>query len=97
MISPVAVDPVNETISIKSVFSNASPKALPIPITRFTDPFGKSSFSKISKIRIEVNEEYSDGFKTIVFPHAKAGIIFLMTVESGKFQGVINNATPSGL
>ena len=50
-----------------------------------------------SAIKIEVKEQYSDGFKTIVFPQAKAGIIFLITVESGKFQGVINNATPNGI
>ena len=49
MISPVAVDPVNETISIKSVFSNASAKALPIPITRFTDPLESPLFLKFQK------------------------------------------------
>ena len=97
MDSPVAVEPVNETISTSSVLINASLKVLPGPRTRLTDPFGSSLLSRISKINRDVKEEYSEGFKTIVFPHASAGIIFLITVERGKFHGVINKATPRGL
>ena len=47
----------------------------------------------------EVKDAYAarpEGFNIIVLPHVKAGIIFLITVDKGKFHGVISNATPNG-
>ena len=37
-----------------------------------------------------------DGFSTTVLPHASAGAIFHASISSGKFQGMIWPATPSG-
>src|SRR3990170_1435705 len=36
------------------------------------------------------------GLRTTVFPHASAGAIFQASMRSGKFQGMICPATPSG-
>ena len=38
----------------------------------------------------------SAGFRTTVFPQAKAGATFQATIKSGKFQGMICPATPRG-
>ena len=38
----------------------------------------------------------SAGFSTTVFPHASAGATFQASISSGKFQGMIWPATPSG-
>ena len=37
----------------------------------------------------------SAGFRTTVFPHAKAGAIFHAAMRRGKFQGIICPATPN--
>jgi hypothetical protein len=37
-----------------------------------------------------------DGFNTIALPYIKAGIVFLMGVLNGKFQGFIPRITPLG-
>ena len=38
----------------------------------------------------------SAGLSTTVLPHASAGAIFHASISSGKFQGMIWPATPSG-
>ena len=38
----------------------------------------------------------SAGFKTIVFPAAKAGANFQAAIRRGKFHGIIKPTTPSG-
>ena len=38
----------------------------------------------------------SAGFRTTVLPQARAGAIFQAAISSGKFQGMIWPATPSG-
>ena len=45
---------------------------------------------------IAVSGVVSAGLSTTVFPHASAGAIFHESMRSGKFQGMIWAATPSG-
>ena len=87
---------MNETILRADDSIKDGPTTLPSPNTRLATPLGSEILSISSKRKIDVSEENSEGFKTIVLPHIKAGIIFLITVDNGKFHGVMSNATPSG-
>ena len=50
----------------------------------------------MSAKRSAVSGVVSAGFSTTVFPAASAGAIFQASISSGKFQGMIWPATPSG-
>ena len=62
----------------------------------FTTPAGSPDSSIISANFNAVKEVVSAGFKTTVFPAAKAGAIFHAAIKRGKFHGIICPATPSG-
>ena len=63
----------------------------------FTTPGGSSACRRTSQKRSAVKGVDSAGFRTTVFPAASAGAIFQESMRSGKFQGMICPATPSGL
>ncbi len=62
----------------------------------FTTPGGSSAWRTTSQNRSAVSGVVCDGFSTTVFPHASAGAIFHASMSSGKFQGMIWPATPTG-
>ena len=62
----------------------------------FTTPGGSSAWRQTSAKRSAVSGVVSAGFSTTVFPAASAGAIFHASISSGKFQGMICPATPSG-
>ena len=61
-----------------------------------TTPGGSSACSQISANSSADNGVVSAGFSTTVLPAASAGAIFQASISSGKFQGMIWPATPSG-
>ena len=69
----------------------------PSPVTMLTTPGGSSAWRRTSQKRSAVSGVVSAGLSTTVFPAASAGAIFHASMSSGKFQGMIWPATPSGL
>ena len=73
----------------------AAPVA-PSPVTMFTTPGGTCACRQTSAKSSAVSGVVSAGLSTTVLPHASAGAIFHASIRSGKFQGTICAATPSG-
>ena len=78
-----------------SARTSASPVE-PSPVTMFTVPGGSSAWRQTSAKRSAVSGVVSAGLRTTVFPQARAGATFQASINSGKFQGMICAATPSG-
>ena len=92
---PTSVEPVNASLSIPSFCTRYAP-VVPSPVTRLTTPGGSSAWRQMSAKSIAVSGVVSAGLSTTVFPQASAGAIFHASMSSGKFQGMIWAATPSG-
>ncbi len=60
-----------------------------------TTPSGNPLSWIISANLRAVKEVVSAGFKTTVFPVAKAGAIFQAAINNGKFHGITCPATPN--
>ena len=90
---PTSVDPVKAILSTSSC-SRPAP-ARPSPVTMLTTPAGSSAWRSTSQKRSAVSGVVSAGLRTTVFPR-RAGAIFQESMRSGKFQGMICPATPSG-
>ena len=95
MSRPTAVEPVNATLSMPGWRTNAAPAA-PSPGTIDTTPGGSSASWITSASSSAVSGVVSAGLSTQVLPHARAGASFQAAISSGKFQGTICAATPSG-
>ena len=66
------------------------------PVTMFTTPGGTpASSSTRTKLSAESGVS-SEGLKTTVFPHTRAGMIFHEGIAIGKFHGVTIEQTPIG-
>ena len=61
-----------------------------------TTPAGSPAWRQMSVKMSAVSGVVSAGLSTTVFPQASAGAIFQESISSGKFQGMICPATPSG-
>ena len=68
----------------------------PVPVTTLTTPGGSPASRQSSARRMVVSGVSSAGFRTIVFPQARAGASFQIAMFSGKFQGVMAPTTPTG-
>ena len=68
----------------------------PSPVTTFTTPGGTPASRQTSAKSRAVRGVNSAGLSTTVFPAASAGAIFHANINSGKFQGMIWPATPTG-
>ena len=73
---PVAVDPVNETMSTSGCATRASPALGPSPGTRLKTPGGTPASWTISASIKAVRGAYSLGFTMTVHPIASAGATF---------------------
>ena len=92
---PTAVEPVKATLSMSGCATSACPVS-PAPVTMLTTPGGRSACWQISAKSRAVRGVVSAGLRTTVLPQARAGAIFQASISSGKFQGMICPATPSG-
>src|SRR5699024_568405 len=93
---PTGVEPV-KLIFLTFVLSVIlSPIFLALPITKLTTPLGKLAFSKHSNTLTADKGVAEAGLRITVHPAAKAGAIFLVIIENGKFHGVIAAHTPIG-
>jgi hypothetical protein len=65
-------------------------------VMMLTTPSGIPASWISSPSRSAVSEVCSAGFRIIVFPHARAGAIFVTAISNGKFHGMIRPHTPTG-
>ena len=97
MARPVFDSPVKVTRSTSGCVVNASPASPgPNPCTTFNTPGGKPASTASSASRVHVPGVCSAGLRTTVLPNASAGATFHVASISGKFQGEIAAATPTG-
>ena len=75
--------------------STKAPPVSPAPVTMFTTPGGSSASWITWASSNAVSGVVSAGFRTDVFPVARAGASFHAAMSSGKFHGMICPATPS--
>ena len=92
---PTSVEPVNATFAISGWRTSAAPVE-PSPVTMLSTPGGSPVSCATSAKRSAVSGVYSAGLSTTVFPAASAGATFQASMSSGKFQGMIWPATPTG-
>ncbi len=93
---PVAVPPVNATLSTPGCATSGAPASPPNPVTTLKTPGGNPA-SSISAANSSVEAgACSAGLTTIVHPAASAGATFQLISSTGEFHGVIAATTPSG-
>ncbi len=93
---PVAVEPVNATLSTPGWPASASPVDRSQPVTTFTTPAGSpASYRTSAKATVEA-DACSDGLTTQVLPAASSGASFQVSSIRGEFHGVIAATTPTG-
>src|SRR5688572_27715654 len=86
---PVAVEPVNATLSTPRCAASAAPVSRESPVTTLTTPGGNPAPSTSSANPSVETGECSDGLTTTVQPAASAGASFQLISSSGEFHGVI--------
>ena len=92
---PTSVEPVKAILCTPGWLTRVAP-VLPSPVTILTTPSGSSACWQTSANSKAVSDVVSAGFRTTVFPVARAGATFHASMSSGKFQGIICPATPYG-
>ena len=93
---PVAVEPVNATLSTPGWAASAAPRSRLDPATTLNTPGGKpASSSTWAKASVDAGE-CSEGFTTNVQPAARAGASLNVISSSGEFHGVMAPTTPTG-
>ena len=80
---PVAVSPVREIMLMSSCRQIATPTSDPGPVTTFSTPSGMPAWSAALAISMAVNGVFDAGFRTTVFPAARAGPIFQAAIRYG--------------
>ncbi len=93
---PVAVEPVNATLSTPGWAASAAPVSRDRPVTTLTTPGGNPACSMSSANPSVEAGACSDGLITMVQPAARAGASFQVISISGEFHGVIAATTPTG-
>jgi len=93
---PVAVDPVNDTMSTRGSSLSSAPIRWSLEVTMLITPGGKSVCSVISSPSTAAAHGVSGaGLSTRVLPAASAGPILARLIWCGKFHGVIAPTTPT--
>ncbi len=93
---PTAVDPVNDTMSMRGSVASSCATLLSDAGTMFTTPAGISVFSAmIRPQRSALHGVSMAGLSTMVFPVARIWPILLLMISNGKFHGVIAPTTPT--
>ena len=96
MCIPVSVWPVKAIFATFGCPVSTSPISAPVPVTRFSAPFGRPASTMSSTQRVVASGVVLAGFRTTVHPDASAGATLFDMSVSGKFQGVIAATTPTG-
>ncbi len=78
---PVAVSPVSEIMLMSSCLQIAAPTSPPGPVTTFITPSGIPASSAAFAISMAVSGVLEAGFRTTVFPAARAGPIFQAAIR----------------
>ncbi len=94
MALPVAVEPVNMTLSMPACAESASPTSRP-PGTTCSTSAGSTVLSTSASASTD-SGVYSEGFITTVLPIRSAGASCQMLIIIGQFHGPIAPTTPSG-
>ncbi len=93
---PTSVEPVKETTPTSRWPMSGVPTLEPLPLTRFTTPFGRpASSSTFTRLTTDRGVSVA-GLMTTVLPRMRAGVIFHEGMAIGKFQGVMSPAMPTG-
>ena len=92
---PTAVEPVNAILSTGD-FVSAAPVVSPGPVITLSTPSGTPASWASFASHSAVSGVSSAGFKTDVFPNARAGATFHDAITNGKFHGMICAHTPTG-
>lgn len=87
---PTSVLPVNDNFSIFMCEDIASPTVGPRPVRMLITPGGKPASVMSEARRRAVRGVNSEGLKTIVFPHARAGPSFQHINITVIYQRVVN-------
>src|SRR5215470_4059608 len=93
---PVAVEPVNATLSTPGCAASAAPVPRDRPVTTLTTPGGNPASATSSANPSVETGACSEGLTTMVQPAASAGATFQVISSSGEFHGVIAATTPTG-
>jgi hypothetical protein len=80
---PVAVEPVNETMSTSGCPAIAAPTTGPVPVTRLSTPGGSPASSAASTSRYATSGVSSLGLSTTVQPAASAAATLATTWCNG--------------
>ena len=91
---PVAVEPVNITLSMSGWVARCAPTSRS-PETTVSTPSGSSSFMT-SASASTLSGVYSDGLTTTVLPIRRDGATCQMVIIIGQFHGPIAPTTPTG-
>src|SRR2546426_9130077 len=91
----IGVDPTNET-AFTSGCSRIASTATLSPWTTLKTPSGTPASLSSSATNTDAEGSFSDGLRTKVLPHARAGAHIHMGTIAGKLNGVIPATTPSG-
>ena len=83
MARPVAVEPVNDTMSTPGWPAMAAPTIGPVPVTRLSTPAGTPASSAASNSRYATSGVSSLGLRTTVQPAASAAATLATTWCSG--------------
>ena len=76
--------------------AKAAPAPAPVPVTTLTTPGAMPASRHSWPRRSAVSGVSSAGLSTTVQPQARAGTIFQMAINSGKFHGTMAPTTPTG-
>ena len=92
---PVAVEPVNVTMSTIGLLVSSSPTS-PWPVITLNTPGGMPASSATWAMKNASSGVHGCGFSTTVQPAASAGADFTTLSMNGKLNGVIAATTPIG-
>ena len=96
-VRPTSVEPVNESLRVRSSRSSGSitaPECL--AVITFSTPAGSPASARIRASASIDRGVCWAGLTTIVHPAAIAGAILRVPIAVGKFQGVTNTHGPTG-
>ncbi len=92
----VSTDPVKQILSTPGWRASKAPTTEPFPGITLIVPAGRPAFWAMRATSRALSGVYSAGFRTTVFPAARAGATFHATNMRGKFHGTIWPTTPRG-
>ena len=96
-VRPTAVEPVKETFRSRgSAIRDEDRARESLVTTQLTTPSGTPASARIAISAREVSGVFCAGLSTTVQPAARAGPIFRVPIDSGKFHGVISSVGPTG-